>query len=106
MHASRIHDLTPKHFRICCLVALALSACRTTDVGVVEDPKQPEFYLAKIVDYGSFSHNGYFLQKNAILKYRFSNASGDRGTKVDKRRLGTEQVNAVVDRLNELGVSD
>lgn len=58
------------------------------------------------MNYGAFSHDSYFLQKNAILKYRFGNAYGDRGTKVDKRRLGTEQVNAVIDRLNELGVSD
>ncbi len=62
-----------------CFTAAAstLSGCRTTAPVVAVEPKQPGNYLAKMVDYGAFSHDGYFLQKNAILKYHFGNSSGE-----------------------------
>lgn len=87
-------------------VTMTFSGCRTTDTGVVEEPKQPENYLAKIVDYGAFSHDGYFLQKNAILKYHFGNSYDDRGTKIDKKRLTSAQVSDLISQLRNLGVSD
>lgn len=88
------------------VVALTFSGCRTTDPGFVEEPKQPESYLAKIVDYGAFSHDGYFLQKNAILKYHFGNSYDDRGTKIEKKRLTSAQASEVISQLRNLGVSD
>ncbi|MBL9156118.1 MAG: hypothetical protein JNJ70_01505 [Verrucomicrobiales bacterium] len=105
-----IHTLLPPcRFVISfCLtsVALSFSGCRTTEPGVVEEPKQPENYLAKIVDYGAFSHDGYFLQKNAILKYHFGNSYDDRGTKIEKKRLTSAEVSEVISQLKNLGVSE
>lgn len=60
------------------LLLLFVPACKTMPPSQVEVPKEPEPYLAKIVDYGASSHNGYFLQKNVILKYSHELSAGGR----------------------------
>ena len=85
------------------VLGLGLTACKSTAPTTVETPQEPEPYLAKIVDYGVFSHDGYFLQKRAILKYSHSNAQG--GRKIERKRLSDAEVSEIIDKIRELDVA-
>jgi len=87
------------------LILLFLPRCKTTHPSHVVVPKEPEPYLARIVDNGASSQNGYFLQKNAILKYGHEFSSGG-ARNVERKRLTATKVRQLLGRLRDLGVSD